>query len=85
MALGMEVGLGPGNIVLHGEQAPLPKGANPPTIFSPFLLWPNGCMHQDTTWYLSQGYVVLDGVAAPPKRGTARSFRLMSAMAKRLE
>jgi len=30
MALGMEVGLGPGHIVLDGELAPLPKkGADP--------------------------------------------------------
>jgi len=30
---------------------PLPqKGRNPP-IFGPRLLWPNGCMDQDATWY----------------------------------
>jgi len=51
MALGMEVGLGPGHIVLDGDPASsLKKGTEPP-IFSPFLLWPNGCMYQDTTWY----------------------------------
>ena len=34
---GMEVGLGPGHIVLHGDPAPLPqKGAEPP-IFGPIL------------------------------------------------
>ena len=27
-----------------GDRAPSP-------IFGPFLLWPNGCMHQDATWY----------------------------------
>jgi len=38
MALGMEVGLGPGRIVLDEAPAPLPKkGAGPP-IFGPFLL-----------------------------------------------
>jgi len=37
MALGMEVGLGPGHNVLDGDLAPLPqKGAGPP-IFGPFL------------------------------------------------
>ena len=52
MALGMEVGLGPGHIVLDRDPAPLPKkGAEPPPIFGPFLLWPNGWMHQDATWY----------------------------------
>ena len=40
MPLGMEVGLGPGHIVLGEEPAP-PKGAQPP-IFGPCLLWPNG-------------------------------------------
>jgi len=31
----MEVGLGPGHIVLHGDPAPLPqKGADPPHQFS---------------------------------------------------
>ena len=43
IALGMEVGLGPGHIVLDGDPAD-------PPIFRPFL-WPNGWMHQDATWY----------------------------------
>ena len=49
----MEVGLGPGHIVLHGDSASLPKRgrASKPPIFGPFLLWPNGWMHQDATWY----------------------------------
>ena len=52
MALGMEVGLGPDHIVLDGDLAPLPKkGTEPPGIFGPFLLWPNGWMHQGATWY----------------------------------
>ena len=51
MALGMEVGLGPVHIVLDGDTAPLPKkGAGPP-IFGPSLLWPDGWIHQDGTWY----------------------------------
>jgi len=50
MSLGMEVGLSPGDFVLDGDQAPTPKGAEPP-IFSPRLLWPNGCMDEDATWY----------------------------------
>jgi len=48
----MQVGLGPGCIVLDGDPAPPPpKGHSPHPIFGPFLLWPNGCMHQDATWY----------------------------------
>ena len=34
---------------------------------------------------LGPGDVVLDGVAAPPKRGTAPSFRFMSIVAQRLD
>jgi len=50
MALGMEMGLGPGDIVLDGDPAALPKkGAEPPPIFGPFLLWPNGWVHHDAT------------------------------------
>jgi len=51
MALSMEVGLGPGHIVLDVDPAALPKKGAEPPIFGPFLLWPNGCMYQDTTWY----------------------------------
>jgi len=51
MALGIEVGLGPGHIVLDGDPAPLPQKWAYPPIFGPFLLWPNGWMHQDATWY----------------------------------
>ena len=50
MKLGMQVGLGPGHIVLDGDPPPLPKGAQPPN-FRPYVLWPNGWMDQDATWY----------------------------------
>jgi len=49
MALGMEVGLGPVHIVLDRYPSPLPQKAAEPPIFGPFLLWPNGWMHQDVT------------------------------------
>ena len=50
MKLGMQIGLGPGHIVLDWDPAPLvQKGAEPP-IFGPYLLWPNGCIDQDATW-----------------------------------
>jgi len=52
MALGMEVGLSPGDFVLDGDAARPQKGGRAPSpIFGPFLLWPNGWMHQDATWY----------------------------------
>ena len=35
-----------------GTQLPSPKrGTEPPPIFGPRLLWPNGCMDQDATLY----------------------------------
>jgi len=51
-ALGTKVGLAPGHTVLDRDPAPLPnKGDRAPQIFGPFLLWPNGWIHQDATWY----------------------------------
>jgi len=49
MALGTEVGLCPGYIVLDWDPAPLPqKGTGAPVpIFGSFLLRPNGWVHQD--------------------------------------
>jgi len=49
MKLGVEVGLGLRQIMSDRDPAP-PKGAQPP-IFGPCLLWPNGWMDQDATWY----------------------------------
>jgi len=50
MLLGMEVGLGPGHIVLDGDPAtPASKRGTTP-ILGPCLLWPNGWMDQDATW-----------------------------------
>jgi len=52
MPLGREVGYRPGDIMLHGNPAPLLKeGHNSPRIFGPCLLWQNGWMDQDATWY----------------------------------
>ena len=51
MKLGMQVGLGPGHIVLHGDPGPPPPKEHNPPVFGPDLLWPNGWMDQDATWY----------------------------------
>ena len=51
MALGMEVGLGPGHIVLDGDPDPLPKKGTEPQFLAHFLLWSNGLMQQDAIWY----------------------------------
>jgi len=50
MQLGMQVGLGPGHIVLDGDPAPHPKRGRNPPIVGPYLLWPNGWMDQGETW-----------------------------------
>jgi len=51
--LGTEVGLSQGVlVVLDRDPAPSPKrGQSPFPIFGPILLWPNGWMPQDATWY----------------------------------
>jgi len=81
MALGTEVGFGPGHIVLDGDPAPLSqKGARAPlTIFGPFLLWPNGWMDQNATWYGGRPrprrhHCVRCGPSSPQK-DTAPNFR----------
>jgi len=85
MALGMEVGLGPGHIVRDGDPAPLLKQGQSSPIFDPCLLWPNGWMDQDATWYGGKprpGDIVLDRDPVHPKRSTAPNFRPMSVVAK---
>jgi len=90
MALGVEVGLGPGHIVLDVDPAPLPqKGGRTPPIFGPFLLWPNGWMHQDATyWYggtpQPRRRRVRWGPSPYLQRGGAPNFRPTSIVAKRL-
>ena len=85
MAFGMEVGLSRGHIVLDGTQLPFPKrGQSPPPIFGPFVLWPNGWMRQDATWYGGRPRPMRHCVrwgrdpVLPPKRDTAPNFRPMS-------
>jgi len=50
MAFGMEVGLGPGHTVTWETSSPI-RGIAVLPIFGPCLLWPNGCMDQNATWY----------------------------------
>jgi len=91
MPLGTEVDLSPGDSVLDGDPAPPPhmqRGWSPSPILDPSLLWPNGWMHQNATWYmevgLGPGDTVLDGDPAPP-RSPLPNFRPMSVVAKRLD
>jgi len=75
MKLGMQVGLGPGHIVLDGDLAPLPQRCTAPRQFSAHI-----CCGQMAAWSkislgmelgLDPGDVVLDGNPAPliPKGG----------------
>jgi len=97
--VGTETGFGPGHIVLDGDAAPLPKGAQPvpplgrgsPPQFSAHVSFDQTAgwtkMPLGTKVGLVPGHIVLHGDPAPPsKRGTAPtpSFRLLSIVAKRL-
>jgi len=77
MPLRMEVGLNPGDFVLHGDPAPSQKRRNPP-IFGPSLLWPNGCMDQDATWFGGRSRPTLHcvkwGHSSPPLKGHSPQF-----------
>jgi len=81
MPLCMEAGLGPGHIVLDGDPAFLPQkeGTARPPIFGPCLLWSNGWMDQDATWYggrpRPKRHCVRWGpISSPPKWGRAPQF-----------
>jgi len=56
-----------------GTQPTTPKGAEPHSIFGPRLLWPNGCMDQDATWYGGRPqptqHCVRCGPSYPQKKG----------------
>jgi len=56
-----------------GSQPPPHKGSGAPSpIFGPFLLWPNGLMYQDATWYEGRpqptGLCVRCGPSPLPKK-----------------
>ena len=91
MKLGMQVGLGPGHIVLDGDPAPPPPKGHTPQ-FSAHI-----CCGHMAAWIkmslgleqgLGQDDFVLDGDHAPlPKRGRSPppNFRPMFIAAKRLD
>jgi len=92
MPLSMEVGLSPGDFVLDGDLAPLPKKtAEPPPQFVAHV-----CCGQTAGWIkmplgmelgLGPDNIVLDEDPAPPpkkRRSQPPNFRPMSVVAKRL-
>jgi len=75
---------GPGDIVRWGPSS-FEKGHSP-SIVGPCLLWPNGWMDQDTTWYEGRAqpmsHCVRRGPSSPPKGAHhSPSFRPMSIVA----
>jgi len=79
MPLGMEVDRSPCDFVLDGDSAaPLSKKGAELPIFGPCLLWPNGWMHQDATWYGGRPHprrlCVRWGSSPSPKRGLSPQF-----------
>jgi len=88
MSLGMEVGLGPGDMVLDGDPAPPPKGAQQPSHFSAHVYCGQTSVYIKMPLCmevcLGPGDTVLDGASAPTERGTAAPhFLPMSIVAKR--
>jgi len=79
MPLGMEVGLGTGDFVFYGDAANPRKKAHPsnPT-FGSCLLWPNGWMDEDATWYGSRPrprpYCIRRGPSSPRKGHSSPLF-----------
>jgi len=69
MPLGPDVGLGSGDFVFDGAQAPRKKGTAPTNF------WPMSIVakRQDGSNF-GPGDVVLDGVAAPPKGAQPSAF-----------
>ena len=80
MKLGMQVGLGPGHIVLDGDPAPPLTKGHSPLLSAQYLLRPNGWMVQDATLIrravgLGLSDIVLDGDPTPfPKREQSPQF-----------
>ena len=87
MKHGTEVGLAHHHIVLDENPTPPRKrGHSPPPIFGLWLLWPNGWVDQDSTWYGARPrprrHCVRWGPSSP--KGTyPLNFRSMSIVAKR--
>jgi len=91
MALGTDVGFGPGNIVLHGDPATLPKKTTEPFKFSAHLYCGQmaGCVKMPLSMEVgfSPGHIVLDEdpAGSSPAKGAHQppplSFRPMSIVA----
>jgi len=92
MKLGMQLGLGPGHIVLDGDVGSLPQRDRVPPIFD---FSAHIYCRQTAAWIkmpldmevgLGTGHIVVDGDPAtpPPKGAQPSNFRPMSIVPKRL-
>jgi len=75
-----------GHIVLDGDPAPPPKGAQPHSAHAYYgqtAGWVKMPLGMEVC--LGSGYIVLVGDPAPPKKGTAPNFRPTFVVAKRLD
>jgi len=86
MKLGMKVGLGPGHVMLDGDPAPLPKGAQPPnfrsmSVVAKRLVGSRCHLVQRYAW--AQATLCHLGTQLLLQRGAAPNFRPVSIVAKR--
>jgi len=84
--LGMEVGIGQTTLCSMGTQLLQKKGTAPHPIFDPCLLWLNGRMDEDATWYggrpRPRPHCIRRGPSSPQKgHSSPLSFRPMSIVA----
>jgi len=77
--LGIQVGLGPGHIVLDGDTAPPKKGTHP-RFWLMFIAVKQ--LDGSRCQALAQATLCCMGTQLPPKRGTAPKFQPMSIVAK---
>jgi len=75
--LGMEVDVGPGDFVFDGDPGPPWKGHSAHPIFVQCLLWPNGWMDQDATWYGGRTWPRQHCVRWGPKRLLVSGYHLV--------
>jgi len=65
-----------------GTQPSTTKGAEPHPFFGPRLLWPNGCMDQDATWYGGRPrpmrHCIRCGPSYPQKKGTPSTIQFLA-------
>jgi len=91
--IGTEVASALATLCQMETQLPTPKGAQPPPIFSPCLLWTNvldgSRFHLVWEWYgdrpRPRPHCVIGGLSSPPQKRHIPNFRPMSIVAKRLD